>query len=70
MKKTIYYTCPRCGANLDPGERCDCRQQYKDEIIEMVQDHEDSQWLPVIHTYVKGLLRDEDGKKKDRLQTV
>lgn len=20
-----YYTCPFCGANLDPGEECDCR---------------------------------------------
>lgn len=20
-----YRTCPDCGANLDPGERCDCR---------------------------------------------
>ena len=19
-----YYICPRCGARLDPGERCDC----------------------------------------------
>ena len=19
-----YHTCPLCGANLDPGERCDC----------------------------------------------
>lgn len=19
-----YWTCPRCGANLDPGEACDC----------------------------------------------
>ena len=19
-----YYTCPLCGANLDPGEKCDC----------------------------------------------
>lgn len=19
-----YYTCPECGANLDPGEECDC----------------------------------------------
>lgn len=21
----FYYTCPYCGANLDHGERCDCR---------------------------------------------
>lgn len=20
-----YNTCPECGANLDPGEKCDCR---------------------------------------------
>ncbi len=25
MKHQHYYlTCPYCGANLDPGERCDC----------------------------------------------
>lgn len=24
-----YITCPYCGNNLDPGERCDCR----DEIV-------------------------------------
>lgn len=23
----FYDTCPDCGANLDPGETCDCRQQ-------------------------------------------
>jgi hypothetical protein len=22
-----YRTCPDCGANLDPGERCDCEGQ-------------------------------------------
>lgn len=21
-----YWTCSRCGANLDPGERCDCEE--------------------------------------------
>lgn len=21
---TPFKTCPRCGCNLDPGERCDC----------------------------------------------
>ncbi len=24
-KRTYYHTCPHCGANLDPGERCDCQ---------------------------------------------
>lgn len=22
---SYYRTCPRCGANLDPGETCDCQ---------------------------------------------
>jgi len=22
----LYWTCPDCGSNLDPGERCDCRR--------------------------------------------
>ena len=22
-----YRTCPYCGANLDPGERCDCEKK-------------------------------------------
>lgn len=23
-KRGYYNTCDRCGANLDPGERCEC----------------------------------------------
>lgn len=23
----IYKTCPHCGANLDPGESCDCQSK-------------------------------------------
>ena len=23
----LYWTCPNCGANLDAGERCDCREE-------------------------------------------
>lgn len=26
-KKTPYRVCPYCGAHLDAGETCDCRQQ-------------------------------------------
>lgn len=24
-----YHTCPDCGANLDPGEKCDCEKEGK-----------------------------------------
>ena len=26
-----YRICPRCGANLDPGERCDCADRKEDD---------------------------------------
>lgn len=33
-KETYYWTCPKCHANLDPGEKCDCDQpiNIKDTI--------------------------------------
>mgnify|MGYP006916379532 CR=1 FL=1 len=27
MQKKYYTSCPFCNANLDPGERCDCREK-------------------------------------------
>lgn len=26
-----YITCPNCGSNLDPGERCDCQMEKHPE---------------------------------------
>ena len=26
-----YWTCPYCGAHLDPGEKCDCTDNEKEE---------------------------------------
>lgn len=28
---SYYRTCPNCGAALDPGERCDCRDGTESE---------------------------------------
>ena len=25
----VYKVCPYCGAHLDPGERCDCKEQQE-----------------------------------------
>ena len=31
----MYFTiCPRCGAHLDPGERCDCETRKPERRIE------------------------------------
>lgn len=30
-KKTPYRVCPHCGAHLDAGETCDCRQQAQQQ---------------------------------------
>ena len=27
-----YTTCPNCGANLDPGEKCDCYLENKEQV--------------------------------------
>ena len=34
-----YITCPYCGANLDPGERCEC-QDKKDGAKESKEEEE------------------------------
>ncbi len=30
-KELFEYICPECGARLDPGERCDCRDEREIE---------------------------------------
>ena len=33
---SMYVTCPCCGANLDPGEKCDCQNN----AVKVMQDEE------------------------------
>mgnify|MGYP003187863295 CR=1 FL=1 len=28
-----YWTCPDCGAHLDPCEKCDCNEKDKEDDI-------------------------------------
>lgn len=30
-KGRYFHTCPCCGANLDPGERCDCEDETEQD---------------------------------------
>ena len=40
-----YTVCPDCGANLDPGEKCDCLPKHKtvsailEEVIQSMCDN-------------------------------
>ena len=38
---SYYITCPECGANLDPGEKCECQTEetkYEDKKITIEKD--------------------------------
>ena len=30
-KSKPYRVCPNCGCNLDPGERCDCKERAEQD---------------------------------------
>lgn len=31
---SMFHTCPICGSNLDPGEKCDCRsEEFHIEVL-------------------------------------
>lgn len=49
---TYYWTCPYCGANLDPGEKCDCPMSLGIDV-----DYPDVK--PSISNKVKGGEKDE-----------
>ena len=71
MKHTYYSTCPICGANLDPGEKCTCtaeprggdtmsestdRASYTDAITKLLEKA-DLRKLRLIWIYCKGMSR-------------
>lgn len=70
MKHTYYSTCPICGANLDPSEKCTCtaerkggdtmhdtdRSGYIDAITKLLE-RADLRALRLIWIYCKGMTR-------------
>ena len=39
-----YNTCSKCGANLDPGEPCDCEEQRERIYKDVKQNKETGQY--------------------------
>ncbi len=61
-----YRICPHCGANLDPGEVCDCQKSMTEEfrsIIEALSDDERDELLYVCKLYITGEKTFEECKK-------
>lgn len=49
-----YYSCPYCGANLDPGERCDCKRKEAELLTQnRPQDKTPTHILADVPTVVK-----------------
>lgn len=42
-----FNVCVHCGANLDPGERCDCLEKKKNYINKFESDEEGQIQLPI-----------------------
>ncbi len=36
-----YWTCPDCGAHLDPGEHCDCETTTKEDYTHDGNENQD-----------------------------
>ena len=70
MRHTYFTTCPICGANLDPGEKCTCtaerkggehmndtdRSSYTDAITQLLAKA-DLRKLRLIWIYVERMTR-------------
>ena len=58
-----YHTCPDCGAHLDPGEKCDC----KNEEINLIKIHKEETKNVRNQNHSSGISRsDEQPRKSDR----
>ena len=33
----MFRECPRCGSNLDPGERCDCEREREEAAKRLME---------------------------------
>ena len=46
---SYYRTCPVCGSNLDPGERCDCEYERDNERRKREEERERNERLAITY---------------------
>lgn len=52
---SYFWTCPYCGANLDPGEHCDCLEQ---EDISRRYHRHNNKFIKSMEDITNELIRD------------
>lgn len=50
----FYRICPRCGAALDPGEKCDCEREALTKVIISKLQAASHMELQFIYGFLKG----------------
>ena len=58
----IFRTCSHCGANLDPGEVCDCRD--KERAAQGATNTKDGETEHVDHAVSASIISEMGGKVK------
>ncbi len=56
----FYDTCPLCGANLDPGEPCDCqdvKEQEARQVQKMISVGKGGQFRMILEQGVAGIAQ-------------
>ena len=58
---SYYFTCPECGANLDPGEVCECENwsDQRKELVKVIHEMPDDALKVFIEMLEQGLKRKE-----------
>ena len=59
---SYYTTCPKCGASLDPGEKCTCDSNSFIDLLSVLHRNDDK-FLNTILTYAVELEKIKERKK-------
>ncbi len=66
---SYYRVCPYCGANLDPGERCDCRRSRMKTAYGLLMKLSDNQLDQLMTKWGKDTARSADDTTDGRETT-
>ncbi len=48
-----FNTCPKCGSNLDPGERCDCEKSKREKEDKLYADSAETEYRVIEKSFYK-----------------